>query len=207
MDLQEEYFARKRPPARIIRYVDKGSLILRAKEGAKPEWEWLHVSIETKSEPNHPAHYQFLVAANPVIYASADFSHFSYHNTHVVKDEKWEWDQYEKNLVDWAKTLSDKYVAIQSSEAIFVSWGMFMSNYDSWVANFLPYRVIDWLATSLRNGNQETRLNAISEVETWIRDKYDRVFSCWRNIRQNLDQKNYADWLADVINNAGKVNV
>jgi hypothetical protein len=33
MDLQEEYFRRKKVPADLIRYVDRANLILRAKNG------------------------------------------------------------------------------------------------------------------------------------------------------------------------------
>lgn len=203
MDLQEEYILRRKIPAHFIKYVDRASLILRAKDGVKPEWNWLHVSIDCKQESNHPAHYQFVVAANPVIYASPDFSHFSYHHTKVLQEQRWEWDQYEASLTDWAMKNAQNYVAVPSSEAVFVSWEMFLANYDSWLANFLPYRVIDWVAGSLK-GDKDSRLENIREVEEWIKEKYERVFMCWRNIRQNLDQKSYADWLADVINGADK---
>jgi hypothetical protein len=206
MDLQEEYFRRKKVPADLIRYVDRANLILRAKNGSGPgksEWNWLHLTIEVRNENNHPAQYQFVVAANPVIYASPDFSHFSYHHTKVVSEFRWEWDQYESGLADWINKHAKDYVAVPSSEAVFVSWEMFLANYDSWLANFLPYRVIDWLAGSL-TGSKEERLNCIQRVETWIAEKYDKVHACWKNIRNNLDQRNYADWLADVVNRISK---
>jgi hypothetical protein len=210
MDLQEEYFRRKTVPAHLIKYPERANLILRAKEtwegrnGVKPEWNWLHVSIDLRQEPNHPAQFQFVVAANPVIYASADFSHFSYQNTKIITDSRFEWDQYENSVLQWAKQHATQYVAVPSSEAIFVSWEMFLANYDSWIANFLPYRVIDWLSESLHNEDVDSRLEAIRSVEEWIREKYERVHACWRNIRQQLDQKNYADWFAEVINDLGK---
>lgn len=199
MDLQEEYFSRRKVPAHLIRYVDKGNLILRAK-GADVEWAWLQVSIDSKTEGNHPINYHFVVSANPVIYASADFSSFSYHHTKVVFEQRWEWDQYESGVAEWAAKFAKKYTAIPSSEAIFVSWQMFLANYDSWLANFLPYRVIDWLANSLAGTDVESRLTSIQDVERWISEKYERVFTCWRNIRQSLDSRNYSDWLANVVN-------
>jgi len=204
MDLQEEYFRRKKVPAHLLRYVERGNVILRAKEGKKPEWNWLYLSLDLKVESNHPAHYQFVVAANPVIYASADFSHFSYHHTKVISETRWEWDQYESGLMDWVNANADNYVAVPSSEAMFVSWQMFLANYDSWLANFLPYRIIERLAASLVVTDAKKRLEEIREVEDWIKEKYDRVFACWKNIKQQLDQKNYADWLAVVVNDIGK---
>lgn len=199
MDLQEEYFTRRKVPAQLIKYVDKGNLILRSKNSAE-EWTWLQVSIDAKTEGNHPVHYHFVVSANPVIYASADFSNFSYHHTKVLYEQRWEWDQYETGLMDWASKFSKNYAAIPSAEAIFVSWQMFLANYDSWLANFLPYRVIDWVANSLAGPDTESRLASIRNVEQWIAEKYDRVFACWRNIRQNLDNRNYSDWLANIVN-------
>lgn len=210
MDLQEEYFRRKTVPAHLIKYPERANLILRAKEtwegrkNSKPDWNWLHVSIDLRQEANHPAQFQFVVAANPVIYASADFSHFSYQNTKIITDSRFEWDQYEGGIIQWAKQHAPDYVAVPSSEAIFVSWEMFLANYDSWIASFLPTRVIDWLSQSLSGDKVDVRLEAIKFVEEWIREKYERVYSCWKNIRQQLDQKNYADWLAVVVNDLGK---
>lgn len=200
MDLQEEYYVRRKVPAHLVKYVSRASLIMKAKEEAKLDWNWLHISIDMKQEPNHPAYYQFVVAANPVIYASADFSHFSYHHTKVLSDARWEWDQYEVNVRQWADEIARTYVAVPSHEAVFVSWEMFLANYDAWLANFLPYRVIDHLAGSLESTDTDSRIRCIGYVENWIREKYERVYACWRNIRQQLDHNTYADWLAAMVN-------
>lgn len=200
MDLQEEYFRRKKVPAHLIKYVDHASLILRAKEGSKQDCAWLHVTIDVRTEPNHPSYYQLAISANPVIYASSDFSHFSYHNTKLIQEQRLEWEQYEGFLLGWASEQAKHYSAIPSSEAIFVTWEMFFANYDSWVANFMPYRVIGWLADSLKPGDVSWRMQNIRDVEDWIKERYERVFACWKSIRQGVDQKNYADWLAQVVN-------
>lgn len=202
MDLQEEYFSRRAVRAHLVKFVDRGNLILRAKNnGKKPEWNWLHVTIQYQPDAQHPGHYIFTVAANPVIYASADFTHFTQHHTKVLKEDKFEWEQYEDGILKWAEKNASHYDAVPSSEAIFVSWELFLSNYDTWVAAFLPIRVTDWLCASLEEKDSEKKLDYIKKVEEWIHGKYERVYVCWKNIRQNLEQKNYADWLATIVNN------
>lgn len=202
MDLQEEYFGRKKVPAFLIKYADRASLILRAKPGANVEWNWIQVSINSRADGNHPNVYHFVVSANPVIYASADFSHFSYNVTKELLNIRWEWEDYENNLLNWAKKQRENYVAVTGEEAVFVSWEMFLVNYDSWLANFLPNRVIDWICDSLV-GDKASRLASIVEVEKWISSRYDKIYACWQGIKQNIDNRCYADWLGAVVNGSG----
>jgi len=202
MDLQEEYIRRRKVSTPVVRYVEKASLILRAKEGKQVPTNLLHLSIDYRQDTNHPSSYQFVVSANPVIYSTVDFSNFAYQHTKILLDQKWEWDQYESNLLAWVATNAESYVAIPSSEAVLVSCQLFLTNHDSWFANFMPCRVIDQLVYTL-TGETASKISYINHVEEWLKSKYERVYACWKNIRQSLDNRNYADWLADIVNRKG----
>lgn len=201
MDLQEEYFVRKSVPAHLIRYPERATLFLKSKKPV--ENNWIQLSVDFHSEPNHPPKYHFTITANPVIYSSQDFGQISFSNSKVITDEFWEWDAYEQNILNWVKKLSSDYDAILSEEAFFTSWEMFLQNTDSWIANFLPARIIDQVADSL-HGETATRMKAIEQVERWIQTKYSRIWECWSNIRHGVEKAFYADWLAKVVNNLGK---
>ena len=201
IELHEEYIQRHkgRVKANLVKYVDRGFLILRSRD-KNSEWAWLHVNIASAGDANHPQKFSFVVSANPTLYTTSDFQHFSNHSK-VLKEQQWEWDQYEQGLVDWAKEQCSKYTAITSSDAVFVAWEMFATNYDTWIAHFLPYRLQENVYQSLNEKDKRTsRISAIKEVEDYIKEKYERVFLCWKNIRSAIDQKNYADWLAKVVN-------
>lgn len=201
MDLHEEYFQRRNLDCPVIKYNDKSILILRAKEPGSVN-PWLHISIDSLPENNHPNYYQFLVMASPVVYASADFSHFSFHHAKEVARERWEWDNYENNLLAWIDQHKNTYEAIPSSEAIHVSWEMFCTCFDSWIANWLPYRFLDQIHETFY-GEKEKRRKHIQEVETHIKENYERVYVTWKNLRQTIESKNYADWLAQIVNHWG----
>lgn len=203
MDLQQEYFNRKKVPSNIICYPEKGVIYLKSKKPV--EHNWLQMSIEIHNEPNHPPKYRFSVLASPTIYSSQDFTQFSYNHSKVICDEMWEWDQYELKLLEWIKNLSKNYESISYKEAFVVSWEMFVQNTDSWFANFLPTRILCKVADSLE-GNEEGRFNAINDIERWIQHRYERIWTCWRNVSQNINRVAYADWLSDTFNAIGKKN-
>ncbi len=199
MEIHEEYITRRKVKSPLIRFVDRANLILksRKKDG---EWGWLHVNILSEGDANHPLKFNFVVSANPTLYTTEDFKHFSNHSK-VLKEYKWEWDQYEPGLLIWAKENAGNYVAITSVEAVFVAWEMFVTNYDAWLANFLPNRFQEHVYLSLiEESDRALRINAMKEVEDYMRDKFERVYSQWKNIKGAIEQKNYADWLAQIIN-------
>jgi len=204
MDLQEEYVARRKVNASVIKYVDRANLILKSKS-KDGEWAWLHVNIAAAGDNNHPQKFNFVVSANPTLYTTQDFQHFTNHSK-VLKEHTWEWDQYEHGLLEWVKEHAGKYVAITSCDAVFVAWEMFTTNYDTWIANFLPYRIQEQVFVSLNDEKAELtrpqRIAAIRDVEEFIKEKYERVFLSWRNIKGAIEQKNYADWLAKVVNDS-----
>lgn len=200
MELHEEYFIRKGLDCPCVRYADKSTLILRAKDLSNAEHPWLHLSINTMSDGNHPNYYHFVVSASPVIYASPDLSHFSYHNAKQLTEQRWEWDNYEANLLAWVDQHKDSYTAIQSSEAIFVSWEMFCTNYDAWSANFLPARILDVVYETFESDTAEKRMAAIRVVEEFVKERFERVYVTWKNIKQTIENKHYADWLATIVN-------
>jgi hypothetical protein len=197
MELHEEYIARRKIKAPCIKYVDRANLILRS-QVKDCEWAWLHVSISSNADQNHPNKYTFVVSANPTLYSTPDFNHFTQH-AKVLKEQVWEWEQYESGLVEFAKEYAGKYVAITSQDAVFVAWQMFVTNYDAWIAHFLPFRLQESVYQSLV-GERKNRFMAIKEIEDYIKEKFERVFICWRNIKSTIEQKNYADWLAKVVN-------
>jgi hypothetical protein len=200
MELHEEYFRRCRLGCPCVRYIDKSTLILRAKDVKNVEHPWLHIAIDTRPDGNHPNYYQFVVSASPVIYASPDFSHFSCHHTKQITDQRWEWDNYEGNLLAWVDQYKDNYTAIKSSEAVFVSWEMFCTSYDAWMANFLPDRILDCVCETFIRDTIEDRISAIKLVEDFVKDRFERVYVTWKNIKQTIENKHYADWLAEIIN-------
>lgn len=199
MDLHEEYIQRRKLKAPIIKFADRANLILKSKSKDN-EWAWLHVNISSNGDNNHPQKWSFVVSGNPNLYTTPDFQHFSNYSK-VIKEKSWEWDQYEPELMDWIKESAGNYTAITSSDAIFVAWEMFATNYDAWIAHFMPFRLQEFFYSSLEDGKKrQDRLNAIKKIEDFIQDRYDKVFVCWRNIRSAIEQKNYADWLAKIIN-------
>jgi len=200
MDLHEEYVHRRKVKAPLIKYVDRANLILKSKDKGN-EWAWLHVNIASAGDNNHPQKFSFVVSANPTLYTTSDFQHFSNHSK-VLKEHSWEWDQYEPGLLEWAKEHAGKYMAITSCDAVFVAWEMFATNYDTWIAHFLPFRMQENVYVSLNDTDEvrTARISAIKEVEDYIKEKYERVYSCWKNIKGAIEQKNYADWLAKVVN-------
>jgi len=202
MDLHEEYWSRRKVAAPLVKYPDRANMILKALD-KNNEWGWLHVSINFTGDGQHPGQYQFVVSANPIIYSTPDFNHFSNHSK-VISENRWEWDQLEPEVIKWAQSQKGKYQAVDSQDAIFVAWEMFVSNYDAWMANFLTFRVQDKIFHTLK-GQRTTRLAAIKEVENYIKDRYERVYICWKNIKGAIEQKTYADWLAKIVNDMQKV--
>ena len=201
MDIHEEYWLRKSVKQPMIKYVDKGNLILKAKN-KKSDWAWLHVNITSFVDPNHhqsPLKYNFVVSANPQLYASQDMNHFA-QQSKMIQDENFEWDQYEVNLVEWAKKHSNDYQAIPSKDAVVVAWEIFVTNYDSWIAHFVPYRIQDMIYLTISDEPQSERLAHIKSVEDFLKEKFERVFICWKSIKGSIEQKNYADWFAKIIN-------
>jgi len=206
MELHEEYLTRRGVKAPCIKYVDKANLILRAK-GQGSEWSWLHVNITSNGDTAHPQKYTFVVSANPTLYSTAEMNHFSQHSK-VIDEQTWEWEQYESGLVKFCKDNAKNYTAIFSRDAVFVAWEMFVTNYDSWIAHFLPYRVQENVYTSLSLDVSEhapmparaAKYQAIKSVEDILREKFDKVHLSWKNIKAAVEQKNYADWLAKVVN-------
>jgi hypothetical protein len=196
MDLHEEYWTRKGVKAPLVKHVERANLILKSK--GKSEWAWLHVTITSNNDANHPLKYTFVVSANPTLYSTPDFNHFSHHSK-VLKEHVWEWEQYEPCLVDWAREHAVEYKAIPSADAVLVAWEMFVTNYDHWMAHFLPLRMQENVYITLLDERPD-KLKAIKEVEDFIKDKYERVFLCWKNIKSAIDQKNYADWFAKIVN-------
>lgn len=196
MDLQEEYYIRKNVQANLVKYVlDRASVTLKPKSGTG----WLTFNILFTAENNHPPQYRVTLQSCPTVNATSDFSHFSFHHSKTIFDQVWEWDEYENKIRELAKSYSEKYTAIYSEDATFIFWEMFLSHYDSWFANFMPLRLLESLALTLE-GKSSDKMEAIAKVETWISEKYERVFNCWKTIRQNIDDKTYANWLANIIN-------
>jgi len=201
MELHEEYLKRRRVKAPCIKYVDRANLILKAKT-KDSEWAWLHINITSNGDQQHPLKYTFVVSANPTLYSTPDLNHFSQHSK-VLKEHTWEWDQYEEGLVGFAREHAGKYVAITSQDAVYVAWEMFVTNYDAWLAHFLPVRMQESVYQSLAlpsGDGRSSKMVAIKEIEEFIREKYERVHMCWKNIKGAIEQKNYADWLAKVVN-------
>lgn len=199
MDLHEEYIQRRKVKAPIIKYVDRANLILRSKNKDN-EWAWLHINIASNGDQQHPMKFTFVVSANPTLYTTQDFQHFS-NNSKVLKEQTWEWEEYEVGLISWAKEHAGKYSAISSNDAVFVAWEMFITNYDTWMAHFLPLRLQEQLYNSLNEKDSKAqRIASIKDVEAFINEKYERVYLCWKNIKTAIDQKNYADWFAKVVN-------
>lgn len=202
MEIHEEYIQRRKVKAPCIKYVDRANLILKSRQ-KDGEWAWLHVNIAQAGDANHPQKFSFVVSANPTLYTTQDFQHFSNHSK-VLKEQTWEWEEYEPGLCAWAKEHAGKYVAITSCDAVFVAWEMFATNYDTWIAHFLPFRIQEQVFLSLNDKDGEqcrpVRLAAIKEVEDYIKEKFERVYLCWKNIKGAIEQKNYADWLAKVVN-------
>jgi hypothetical protein len=198
MELHEEYWSRRKLKAPLIKYVDRGNLILKAR--GKAEYGWLHVHISSNNDGQHPVKYGFTVSANPTLYSTPDMGQVAHHSK-IIKELTWEWEQYESGLLDWVKENAKKYEAIPSQDAALVSWEMFLVNYDLWLANFLPYRMLEEVYRSL-NGSRDERMAAVKATEDYIKERYDRVFACWKNIRGAIEQKNYADWLCKVVNDA-----
>ena len=199
MELHEEYIQRRKVKAPTVKYVDRANLILRSKSKDN-EWAWLHVNIASNGDQQHPMKYTFVVSANPTLYTTQDFQHFTNHSK-VLKEQIWEWEQYENGILDWCKEHAGKYDAINSNDAIFVAWEMFMTNYDTWIAHFLPFRLQERVFYSMNEQSERAeRIAAIKDVEVFINDKFERVYLCWKNIKTAIDQKNYADWFAKIVN-------
>jgi hypothetical protein len=205
MDLQEEYFVRREVKSHLIKHVERGVLLLKARpdcSGKKPEHNLVQLNITSQSDANHPNWYRFQMFADPIIVTNQDFSQLSMQPQKAILEYKWEWDQYEDSLLAWSAEHSGRYIAIPSAEAIFISWLMFCTHYDSWISSFMPWRVIDVLEMTLI-GERDDKLKHIAQVETWIREKHERVFNCWKNVKNNFEQKNYVDWFAKVVNEMG----
>lgn len=200
LELHEEYFIRRQLKCPCVKFTERSTLILQAKDPKAVDNPWLHVSIEQKDEPNHPHFYEFVVSASPVVYSSPDFNHLTYQHSKEIVRQRWEWDNYEANLLAWMSQHSDAYRAIYSTEAVLVSWEMFCSNYDCWMANFLPLRVLDMIYETFTPLEVVQKLQLIRGVEDFIREKFERVYMTWRGIKQFTENKQYADWMAVIVN-------
>lgn len=199
MDLIDEYALRTKLNRPILKYVDKATLILRSRKSihdlplGKPQW--ISFSVETRVEPNRPPFFYMLVTGNPVFYTTPDFSHCTYQHEQVLSEHNMEFDEYHSKISVWAESVKKDYVAVKSEDAIGMCWQMYCVNYDRWFANFLPHRMIKVLCESISGQNQ-----AIAEVEQWMRQRHEKIFSSWITIKKSLDNTHYADWLADIVN-------
>lgn len=201
MDLHEEYLNRRRISSPVVKYVERGSIILRKKSDGKNQW--VHATIQHQTEPHHPPYYRFVEAVDPVIYATSDMSNFSLHNSNVIKDEKWEWDDYEKNIIEWAKERSKEYRAVSNIEARYAMWSLFVVSFDEWFANKLPIGMIGVLCDTLNDEDIEKSIEFIKQMENWLQRNNERVLVSWKNVSGRLDDRNYAEWLARIVNRKG----
>ncbi len=200
MELLEEYLARhamKRMKQPVARYNDKSQLLLISKSD-KATYKWLHLDIDLKEKQNEPPKFYYRIASNPTLYSTPDFSHTSYQYEKVVTDGYWEWEQYEKNILDLCKAYSTDYSAVTLELAIPICWKMFVTNNDRWLANSLPIKMIEHLHDSICGEDQS---KSIMAIEGWMRERHERIFSSWQAVKKNFDVNNYASWLAEIINN------
>lgn len=181
----------------MVRYADKSSLLLKLKNGKKSENEIIQINIDKKMEPNHPAFFYMTILSNPVICVSPDFSQFSVYHTKSLFDYKWEWDQYEAGLLKHIEPYLDNYTAISGEKAVWISWELFLKNYDLWLANFLSCQGMEWIYESLAADKVEEKLKYVSLIEDWLRKRHEKVFVCWKNLKTGLESRNYAHWLAE----------
>src|SRR5581483_645899 len=196
MELHEEYLKRRGVKAPCIKYVNQANLILKSKK-PKTDYNWLQVTITGNGDTQHPVKYVFHLNANPSL--AAEIGHFS-PNSKPLKEFTWEWDQYEQGIIDFAKEYSREYTAITSASAIYIAWEQFIANYDAWCAHFLPTRIHDKIYSSLATDDESEKLKVIKEIETFLHSRFDKIFASWKAMKGNIEQKNYADWLAKVIN-------
>lgn len=200
MDLIEEYANRHKITGPYVKYPDKAQLILRARPGKQVDYNWINVTIECRNEGARPNQYQMVVVGNPVVYATPDFSHFSYHHEKVLSDNRWDWDGYESGVVDWSKTIAANYQAVPSLDAMPMCWTMFAVTYDGWFANFMPTRLYDAMHASIMSDTHKDRIDAILLIEEWLKQRQDKVYGAWQTIRRQLESKGYADWLVNLVN-------
>lgn len=191
MDPQQEYFSRRKIKG-LVRYQEYANVMLSS------NGELYNLTIQKMAEANHPAQFYIQLAAAPVIYASADFNHVS--TSLAAKsffEEKWEWDVYEKNLVNWIGKNKGKYKPIKSEDALMFCWTSFLRSYDLWIAHFVPIKVLSQIASSL-SGDKKIQAESVKTVENWLKERHEKIATCWKNIKSKVDSKNYADWLADL---------
>ena len=195
MRLHEEYHKRKKYDFPILKFVDKGSVILHAKEGHKVDHEWLHVSIDYRVENNRAPYFSVWISTTNIVYGTADFSNFTNGGGKIILEEKWEWETYEDNIIKLVNQYSKNYKAIFNKEAIAISWHSFIASNQDWFVNNLPWKFVDILADSL---SLEDKSSSIKFVESFIKEKSEKVFLYWKTAKGTLDTKNYSDWFVDI---------
>lgn len=193
MDLQKEYLERHGlVDVGYVFYPTRGNVVLRRQNNV------IHISIERVEEKQGPCVFRLIIRSNPIIYTDASFSSYSLDYSEILLDKKCDWDNYEATLLKWVNDHRDGTEVIAWEEAIFLMWKLFLISYDVWIANFVPFYLVEKICESLTITDVNKRQVLISEIATWLQKRYDRVFTSWRNISMVFSKENYSDWLVTI---------
>lgn len=190
MNLHEEYLLRHNVKRRAIYFYKSSCVFLRNKK--------------------HPNSYRILTLS----WRNAENNHGCFevtyfatiHNgcqdnvlTHMIKNEDWQWDQYESKLLEFVKEIRPEYEAIEDNQNLLLSWVSFLKVCDSWLAENMNHTFFDLVAESIDSAlSYHKREDACRKAQSkLVANSYaDNV---WKFMMQPLS-KTRSKWLVDLIN-------
>lgn len=197
MDIHEEYIKRRKLLCPLIKYADKNTLILKSRNEKDPH-QFAQVSIEWRLGDHNPGQY-VLVLYSGLLNGDA------YNGVKAIAESRWDWDQYEPGLLDWASAIASKYEAISSEELLPILWINWLRQNDAWLAQNANPNILDLICNTLSAPTDGPQRKAmIEEIEAYLRVRNERTFVSWRNTKQIQTDRNYAGWLGDIVNGMHK---
>lgn len=196
MRLTEEYFSRHNIcDVPIVNHCSANTLIIKTEDNY---WgsNWIILNINYSYHTHRPGKYQ-LEFKTPI--------HDGFIKETIFKKFPlvcYQWHEYEESILSLSNTING--TAILGDKEIFLAaWEMFVFSYDSWFAtqsSEIKRILFDGLD---KEQSVDARYENCQQIVSFLSQNYLLVFRAWKYEVLNLIQ-NYADWLADIVNNKHK---
>ena len=195
MRLFEEYFKRHDiVDVPVVHHCAAGSLILRTTDPSLWKTRLLLVSIKWENHDHHPG--QYIIDMNSPIHDGYLSETFFSKPSSIRK----KWHEYEDFILDWCENLKGVKPVRGQKEIVLAAWEIFVFSYDSWFLK-QPHEIKQILYEGLDvEKSIDYRFKHYQDVAIFLSTHHPAVLRTWR-YEVLARVQNYADWLADIIDN------
>jgi hypothetical protein len=192
VDLREEYFLRHNIKTPIVKYNTPGNLLLKfPAKSIDVKWRIMSINVYNKEGDAGRFDMRFYVPLhnnNSILKA-------------IISDEfkdQFFWEDYEEKLINRCKSLHLHQVVpiTDLKELELACWEILLYSYDSFVADLPPF-IQDKFHRVLFCDQKTKELSESLKTLQNLENK--SMIKGWNSIKQYVDPKSYATWIAQLI--------